>query len=94
MNNELRNIIIGISETTTGHSIQTVLRFLKESNNTSRKTKKSKLLSKTDEVELLRDFADKNQFWFNKISPNSYICLLLYSLEVKFNLIISYDYSN
>jgi hypothetical protein len=56
MNNELRNIIIGISETSTGHSIQAVLRFLRKSKTASRETEKSKLFSKTDEVEIAERF--------------------------------------
>jgi hypothetical protein len=73
MSNELRNIIIGISETSTGHSIQKVLRFLRESKATGRKTEKSKLFSKTDEVKFLKDFANKNKFWFSEINENVYI---------------------
>lgn len=73
MNNELRNIIIGISETPTGNFIQTVLRFLRESKNASRKTEKSEFFSKTDEVEFLKEFAHRNQFWHNEINPEKYI---------------------
>jgi Serine/Threonine/Tyrosine Kinase found in polyvalent proteins len=73
MNDELRNIIIGISETSTGHSIQTVLRFLRESKTTSRETEKSEFFTKTDEVELLKDFADRNQFWYHEIKEDTYI---------------------
>jgi hypothetical protein len=73
MSNELRNIIIGISETSTGHSIQTILRFLRESKNASRKTEKAEFFSKTNEVEFLKDFANKNLFWYNEIKQETYI---------------------
>ena len=73
MNDELRNIIIGIGETSTGHSIQTVLRHLRKSKNASRETEKSQLFSKTDEVEYLNDFANKIQFWYNEINEKTYI---------------------
>jgi hypothetical protein len=73
MDNELRNIIIGISETSTGHSIQTVLSFLRESKNASRETEKSEFFSKTDEVKFLIDFANSNQFWCNEVNENTYI---------------------
>jgi hypothetical protein len=73
MSDELRNIIIGISETSTGHSIQTVLRFLRESKNASRKIEESEFFSKTDEVKFLRDFAERNQFWYTEIKQETYI---------------------
>lgn len=67
MNDELRNIIIGISETSTRDSIQTVLSFLRKSKNASREIEKSELFSKTDEVEFLRDFAGSSDIFCSKV---------------------------
>lgn len=41
MEHELRNIITGISKVTKGHTIQTALRYLRESKTTSGKTQES-----------------------------------------------------
>lgn len=73
MNDELRNIILGIGETSTGYSIQTVISFLRKSQTTSRKIKKSEFFSKTHEVKLLREFANNNLFWHNEIKQDAYI---------------------
>jgi len=73
MNDELRNIILGISETSTGHSIQTVLCFLRKSETTSREIEKSEFFSKTNEVKWLREYANNNQFWHNEIKEDTYI---------------------
>ncbi len=59
MNNELRNIIFGIGEITERNLIQTILNFLRKSQETSRKTKKSELIIKKDEVDSLIAFAKK-----------------------------------
>ena len=73
MHDELRNIILGIGKASTGHSIQTVLSFLRKSKTTSREIEKSEFFSKKDEIKLLIEFANNNQFWHNEINQNTYI---------------------
>lgn len=73
MNNELRNIILGISKNSAGHSIQTVLDFLRKGKTTSREIEKSEFFSKTSEIKLLREFANNNQFWHTEIKQDTYI---------------------
>ncbi|BDU27349.1 hypothetical protein [Flavobacterium sp. GSB-24] len=72
MKNELQNIISGKSQVRHGNSIQTISRYLRESESASRALKSSKQI-KSEETALIKKFCDRNSFWITYINIHAFI---------------------
>jgi hypothetical protein len=67
MKNELRNILSGKSKVRFGSAIQTIARYLRESEKTGSETKNSKHFKK-QETEQLEHYVSQNNLWIKPVS--------------------------
>lgn len=72
MKDEIQRIISGENQVKYGDIIQTIIRYLRRSQKTSRVDKTSKQF-REEEEKYLRDFAEKNQLWITNINLDNYI---------------------
>lgn len=72
MKDEIQRIISGENQVKYGIIIQTIIRYLRRSQETSTVDKTSKQFRKEEE-RYLSDFIEKNQLWVNDINLNNYI---------------------
>ena len=69
---EIQGIISGENQVKYGNIIQTIIRYLRRSQETSRVDKTSKQFREEEEKHL-RDIIEKNQLWISNINLNNYI---------------------
>ncbi len=72
MKHELQNIISGKSQVRHGDIIQTISRYLTASSGASRTTKSSKQI-KSEEATFIKQYCDKNAFWFLNIDISKFV---------------------
>lgn len=72
MKDEIQRVISGENQVKYGDIIQTIIRYLRRSQEASRVDKTSKQF-REEEEKYLRDFVEKNQLWVTNIDLNNYI---------------------
>lgn len=72
MKDEIQRIISGENQVKYGTIIQTILSYLRRSQETSRVDKASKQF-REEEEKYLRDYIEKNQLWITNINLDNYI---------------------
>lgn len=72
MKDEIQRIISGENQVKYGDTIQTIIRYLRRSQETSRVDKESKQF-REEEEKYLRGFIEQNKLWVTDINLNNYI---------------------